>query len=186
MFSWSVPSPYLHLDPVVSVAQVLQVGGGVGLDGGEVMLQHVDDFRQLGVTPRKLPEGNRTEKRSTRRRPSVLLVQDEVSPSIIRTKCPMKKLMKALPALTWGPYGCSLWTGSAWPPGPPVQSAGGRKRARQRPCRCLRTALQCSVRSCFFGTAACCSGWWSEGGSPYLRNQDSQDMNLNHDGTGGK
>lgn len=49
-------SPYLHLHPVVSVAQVLQVGGGVGLDGGEVMLQHVDDLWQLRVTPRKLPE----------------------------------------------------------------------------------------------------------------------------------
>lgn len=53
-------SPYLHLDPVVSVAQVLQVGGGVGLDGGEVMLQHVDDLWQLRVTPSKLPaEGQR-------------------------------------------------------------------------------------------------------------------------------
>lgn len=56
-----VPSPYLHLDPVVSVAQVLQVGGGVGLDRGEVMLQHVDDLRQLRVTPRKLSEGKRRE-----------------------------------------------------------------------------------------------------------------------------
>lgn len=52
-----VSSPYLHLDPVVSVAQVLQVGGGVGLDRGEVMLQHVDDLGQLGVTPSKLPDG---------------------------------------------------------------------------------------------------------------------------------
>ena len=52
-----VPSPYLHLDPVVSVAQVLQVGGGVGLDGGEVMLQHVDDLRQLWVAPCKFPVG---------------------------------------------------------------------------------------------------------------------------------
>lgn len=51
-----VLSPYLHLDPVVSVAQVLQVGCGVGLDGGEVMLQHVDDLRKLGIAPRKLPE----------------------------------------------------------------------------------------------------------------------------------
>lgn len=53
----NVAAPYLHLDPVVSVTQVLQVGGGVGLDGGEVMLQHVDDLRQLGVTPSKLPAG---------------------------------------------------------------------------------------------------------------------------------
>lgn len=50
-------SPYLHLDPVVSVAQMLQVGGGVGLDGGEVMLQHVDDLWKLRVTPGKLSEG---------------------------------------------------------------------------------------------------------------------------------
>lgn len=55
-------SPYLHLDPVVSVTQVLQVGGGVGLDGGEVMLQHVDDLRQLRVTPSKLPVGKQREK----------------------------------------------------------------------------------------------------------------------------
>lgn len=53
--------PYLHLDPVVPVTQVLQVGGGVGLDGGEVMLQHVDDLRQLGVAPGKLPEGGKEE-----------------------------------------------------------------------------------------------------------------------------
>lgn len=56
-----VSSPYLHLDPVVSVTQVLQVGGGVGLDGGEVMLQHVDDLRQLRVAPSKLPEGKERE-----------------------------------------------------------------------------------------------------------------------------
>lgn len=56
-----VLSPYLHLDPVVSVAQVLQVGGGIGLHRGEVMLQHVDDLRQLGVTPRKLPDDKRRE-----------------------------------------------------------------------------------------------------------------------------
>lgn len=49
-------SLYLHLDPVVSKAQVLQVGRSVALDGGEVMLQHVDDLWQLGVAPRKLPE----------------------------------------------------------------------------------------------------------------------------------
>lgn len=55
-------SPYLHLDPVVAVAQVLQVGGGVGLYGGEVMLQHVDDLGQLGVTPSKLPAGRRRGK----------------------------------------------------------------------------------------------------------------------------
>ena len=50
-----VRSAYLHLAPVVSVAEVLQVGCSVSLDGREVVLQHVDDLRQLRVTPRKLP-----------------------------------------------------------------------------------------------------------------------------------
>ena len=46
---------HLQFGPVVPVAQVLQVGGSVGLDRGEVVLQHVDHLRELGVAPRKLP-----------------------------------------------------------------------------------------------------------------------------------
>lgn len=49
------PTTHFCLDSIVAVAQVLQVGGCVGLHGGEVVLQHVDHLRQLRVTPRKLP-----------------------------------------------------------------------------------------------------------------------------------
>lgn len=45
----------LCLDSIITVAQMLQVRGCVGLHGGEVVLQHVDHLRQLRVTPRKLP-----------------------------------------------------------------------------------------------------------------------------------
>lgn len=43
------------LDSIVTVAQVLQVRGCVGLHRGEVVLQHVDHLCQLRVTPSKLP-----------------------------------------------------------------------------------------------------------------------------------
>lgn len=43
------------LDSVITIAQVLQVGGCVGLHGGEVVLQHVDHLCQLRVTPSKFP-----------------------------------------------------------------------------------------------------------------------------------
>lgn len=46
---------HFRLDSIITVAQVLQVGGCIGLNGGEVVLQHVDHLRQLRVTPRKLP-----------------------------------------------------------------------------------------------------------------------------------
>ena len=46
---------YLHFHFVVAKAQVLQVGGRVRLHGRELVLQHVNDFGQLGVTPGKLP-----------------------------------------------------------------------------------------------------------------------------------
>lgn len=48
--------PHLHFDLAVSIAQVLQVGGGIGLHRREVMLQHVDHLRKFRVTPRKFPE----------------------------------------------------------------------------------------------------------------------------------
>lgn len=70
---------------------------------------------------------------------------------------------------TWGPCGCSRWTGFGWPPGPPVQSACVSRRARREPWRSRRIQLQSSAHSCFFGTAACCNGLWSEGESPFLR-----------------
>lgn len=47
---------HFSLHPIVPVAQVLQVGGGVGLHRGEVVLQHVDHLRQLRVAPGKLPK----------------------------------------------------------------------------------------------------------------------------------
>lgn len=50
---------HFSLHPIVPVAQVLQVGGGVGLHRGEVVLQHVDHLRQLRVAPGKLPEKHR-------------------------------------------------------------------------------------------------------------------------------
>ena len=62
---------YLHFDAVVSVTQVLEVGCSVGLDRGEVMLQHVDHLREIGVTPCKLPaeggEGKRAGGREIQR-----------------------------------------------------------------------------------------------------------------------
>lgn len=55
---------YLRLDSIISEAQVLQVCGGVGLHRGELVLQHMNDLRQLGVTPGKLP-GTQTERYQT-------------------------------------------------------------------------------------------------------------------------
>ena len=52
---------YLSLDSIISEAQVLQVCGGVGLHRGELVLQHMNDLGQLGVTPGKLP-GTQTER----------------------------------------------------------------------------------------------------------------------------
>ena len=46
---------YLRFDLVVTEAQVLQIGRSVGLHGRELVLQHLDNFRQLWVSPAKLP-----------------------------------------------------------------------------------------------------------------------------------
>lgn len=69
-----VSPPHLHLDPVVSVTQVLQEGGGVGLHGGEVMLQHVDDLWQLGVAPGKLPAWGEREEEGLFPRPEAEVI----------------------------------------------------------------------------------------------------------------
>lgn len=55
-------SPHLHFDLVVSVAQVLQVGGGVRLHRREVMLQHMDHLGKFRVAPRKFSEAERNVK----------------------------------------------------------------------------------------------------------------------------
>lgn len=47
---------YLSFDLVVSEAQVLEVGGRIGLDRRELMLQHLDHLWQLWVPPAELPE----------------------------------------------------------------------------------------------------------------------------------
>ena len=46
---------YLGLNFIVSETEVLQVSCGVGLDGRELVLQHLYHFRQLRVSPSKLP-----------------------------------------------------------------------------------------------------------------------------------
>ena len=46
---------HLGLDLVVPEAEVLQVGGRVGLDRRELVLQHLDHLRQLWVPPAELP-----------------------------------------------------------------------------------------------------------------------------------
>ena len=46
---------YLCFHFVVSEAQMLQVGGCVRLDRWELVLQHVNDFRQFWISPSKLP-----------------------------------------------------------------------------------------------------------------------------------
>lgn len=62
-FWWlCVPPPHLHFDLAVSVAQVLQVGSGVGLHRWEVMLQHMDHLRKFRVAPRKFPEKRESRK----------------------------------------------------------------------------------------------------------------------------
>lgn len=52
----SVVKTYLCLNPIIAIAQVLQVRGCVGLHGRKVVLQHVNHLCQLWVTPRKLPK----------------------------------------------------------------------------------------------------------------------------------
>lgn len=46
---------HLRFDLVVSKAEVLEVGSGVGLDRWELMLQHLDHLRQLWIPPAELP-----------------------------------------------------------------------------------------------------------------------------------
>lgn len=43
--------PHLLLDAVVLIAQVLQVGGGVGLDRVHGVAEHGDDLVQVGISP---------------------------------------------------------------------------------------------------------------------------------------
>lgn len=69
------PAPHLHFDLVVSVAQVLQVGGGVRLHRREVMLQHVDHLRKFGVAPRKFPETDKNACYARLKRVSMLKCQ---------------------------------------------------------------------------------------------------------------
>ena len=52
----SVAKTYLCLNPIIAIAQVLQVCSCVGLHGRKVVLQHVNHLCQLWVTPRKLPK----------------------------------------------------------------------------------------------------------------------------------
>lgn len=46
--------PDVLFDFVVLVAQVLQVGGGVGLDGVDGVAEHGDDLGQVGVPPARV------------------------------------------------------------------------------------------------------------------------------------
>lgn len=46
--------PHVLFDFVVLVAQVLQVGGGVGLDGVDGVAEHGDDLGQVGVPPARV------------------------------------------------------------------------------------------------------------------------------------
>lgn len=50
-----VRSTYLCFNFIVSETEVLQVSCGIGLNGRELMLQHLYHFRQLRVSPPKLP-----------------------------------------------------------------------------------------------------------------------------------
>lgn len=52
--------PYLRFDLVVSEAEVLEVGGRIGLHRWELMLQHLDHLWQLWVPPAELPEDTDT------------------------------------------------------------------------------------------------------------------------------
>lgn len=47
--------PYLSFHFVIPKAEVLEVGSGVGLHRWELVLEHVNDLRQLRVSPGKLP-----------------------------------------------------------------------------------------------------------------------------------
>lgn len=51
----SFSDQYLRLDLVVSKAEVLQIGSGVGLDRWKLVLQHLDHLWQLWIPPAKLP-----------------------------------------------------------------------------------------------------------------------------------
>lgn len=46
---------YLCFHFVVSEAQMLKVGGCIRLDRWELVLEHVNDFRQFWISPSKLP-----------------------------------------------------------------------------------------------------------------------------------
>lgn len=65
---------YLHLHFVVAKAQVLQVGRGIRLHGRELVLQHVNDFWQLRVTPGKLPTWKRHGIRKEAERNATFLI----------------------------------------------------------------------------------------------------------------
>lgn len=89
MWSRGEREQYLSLDSIISEAQVLQVCGGVGLHRGELVLQHMNDLRQLGVTPGKLP-GTQTERYQThtRARAETQTKQYNISTQQLSTHCP--------------------------------------------------------------------------------------------------
>lgn len=63
---WLGAVTHLGFDLVVSEAEVLQVGRRVGLDGRELVLQHLDHLRQLRIPPAKLPAERQTQAESIR------------------------------------------------------------------------------------------------------------------------
>ncbi len=77
---------------------MLQIGGCVGLHGGEVVLQHVNHLCQLGVTPRKLPkitDGVQRYQHAGRGRKNVVSFKNTGTVSLkVNTSAPQGKLIR--------------------------------------------------------------------------------------------